>query len=86
MTKFLVSDKNPDGRKLEEILRVIRKDILYRCKKIIDDPAPEAERVIANNMEILNLITQAIAKAENSTEILTKAFGPHGKTPRIGSK
>jgi len=86
VTKFLVSDKNPKGRKLEDVLKVIRKDILIRCKKVIDDPKPEAEQVIANNMEILNLLTQAIARAEDSTDILTKAFGPQGKKPRIGSK
>ena len=84
MTKFLVSDENPEGFKLEEILRAVRKDILIRCQKIIDDPKTEAEQVISNNMQILNLLTEAIHRAEDSTAILTKSFGPHGDKPRIG--
>lgn len=84
MTKFLVSDENPEGFKLEEILRAVRKDILLRCQKIIDDPKAEAEQVISNNMEILNLLTEAIHRAEDSTAVLTKSFGPPGDSPRIG--
>ena len=85
MTEFLASDAKPEGHKLEDILRAIRKDILYRCGKIVDDTRPEAEQVVANNMQILNLLTEAIHLAEDSTQVLTKAFGPSGDSPRIGS-
>jgi len=85
-SKFLVSDENPEGYMLEDILLVIRKDLVIRCDLIIDDVRPEAEQVISNNMEILNLLTKAIHLAQNSTEILNSAFGPHGNEPRIGTE
>ncbi len=89
MTHFLVSDKNPKGFKLEEVLATIRKDILYRANKIVDDARPEARTVLDNNMRILQLVTEAIHIAESSTRLLDKAFGPsqslYGGGPRIGA-
>ncbi len=79
MTHFLVSDTNPDGSRLEDILRVIRNDILIRCTKISDDIRPEAQSVLSNNVKILDLVSQSIALAENSTQMLDKAFGPGDK-------
>ena len=61
MTRFLVLDDNPEGAKLEDILRAIRKDILARCAKIVDDTRPEAQHVLDNNMRILNIFSDAIA-------------------------
>lgn len=88
MTRYLVSEENPTGLKLEEILRVIRDDIFKRCTKISPDHRPEAQMVLANNVRILELLTDAIARAEDSTRILDKAFGPsassQGGPPRIG--
>lgn len=88
MTHYLVTEKNPAGKKLEEVLSMVRKDILERCTLITDDPRPEARAVLANNMRILNLLTDAIMLAEDSTNILDKAFGPsqaaQGGPPRIG--
>ena len=88
MTHFLVSDSNPDGSKLEDILRVIRGDILNRCTKISDDKRLEAQHVLNNNVKILELISQCIVLAEDSTNVLDKAFGPSGKggPPRIGEE
>ena len=88
MTHFLVSDTNPDGSKLEDILRVIRNDILIRCTKISDDTRPEAQQVLHNNVKILDLITDAISLADSSTQVLDKAFGAGGKggPPRIGTE
>lgn len=89
MTRFLVSDENPAGHKLEELLVALRRDILMRCEKIIEDPRPEAKQVVANNLKILNLLTEAIDLAEDSSQLLDKAFGPSkagaGGPPRIGS-
>ena len=86
MTHFLVSDTNPDGSKLEEILRIIRNDILIRCTKISKDERPEAQQVLQNNIKILDYISQSIALAEDSTHILDKAFSPGSEdgSPRIG--
>ena len=86
MTHFLITDDNPEGSKLEEILGKIRADILYRCGKIVDDENPIAGEVMANNMKILSLLTEGIALAKSSTKALDKAFGPSGGTPRIGEK
>ena len=88
MTHFLVSEANPEGYKLEDILAALRKDILTRCTKIVDDQRPEAMHVLDNNMQILVLLTQARALAEDSSHTLEKAFGPsttaRGGEPRIG--
>lgn len=89
MTHFLVTEDNPAGKRLEEILGLIRGDIIQRCTLILDDIRPEAKVVLANNMKVLGLITEAIEVAEDSTKILDKAFGPSqaakGGPPRIGS-
>lgn len=88
MTHFLVSDDNPDGYKLEDILRVIRQDILKRALKIAEDPRLEAQHVLNNNVRILGYLSDAMNLAEDSTRILDKAFGPStssaGGLPRIG--
>ena len=85
MTHFLVTDDNPSGYKLEDILKIIRKDIFLRTTKIMEDERPEAQNVMDNNVKILGLLSQAIATAEDSTVMLQKSFGPSrdGK-PRIG--
>lgn len=87
MTHFLSSDKNPQGYKLEEVLKRVRKDILYRATKIMDDEKPEAQHVLGNNMEILNLLTKAISLAEESTQVLNRSFGTSKPgAPRIGKE
>ncbi len=90
MTRFLVSDNNPGGYKLEDILGVLRADIMTRCLKISSDERPEARHVLANNMRVLNHITDAILLAEDSTRVLDKAFGRStaftGGAPRIGTE
>ncbi len=87
MTHFLVSDTNLDGSKLEDILRVIRNDILIRCTKIGNDTRTEAQHVLNNNVKILDLISQAISLADDSSQVLKKSFGPgvKGGPPRIGT-
>ena len=85
MTQFLKTDENPNGYRLEDILAVIRKDIVKRANKIIDDERIEARQVLENNIKILNLISECIAIAESSSRILDKSFGPHQEgQPRIG--
>lgn len=86
MTHFLISEENPDGHKLEDILNTLRKDILFRSTKIMDDTRPEAKQVMENNVAILALLTEAMTLAEESTALLNKAFGPSNSKnkPRIG--
>ncbi len=89
MTHFLVSEENPAGHKLEDLLGEIRTDILRRCLKIANDHRPEAMKVLANNVTILEHLTEAIRLATDSTHILDRAFGPSqaekGGPPRIGT-
>lgn len=89
MTRFLRSDKHPEGYKLEELLIHLRADMLHRCDVISGDHRTEAMHVMANNLKILNHITESIALAMDSTRVLDKAFGPsqaaHGGPPRIGN-
>jgi hypothetical protein len=88
MTHFLVSEENPSGRKLEDILLELRADILTRCTKISADHRSEALEVMNNNMAILQNLSEAIELAHDSTNLLDKAFGPSqaamGGPPRIG--
>ncbi|MBO6824802.1 MAG: hypothetical protein JJ879_01265 [Sneathiella sp.] len=88
MTHFLVTEEHPEGQRLEDVLQKVRADILHRCTKITEDIRPEAQQVLENNMRVLNLLTDAINLAQDSTRILDKAFGPSqaakGGPPRIG--
>ncbi|NQV58032.1 MAG: histidine kinase [Alphaproteobacteria bacterium] len=86
MTHFLVTDENPDGHRLEEILAMVRGDLIKRALLIIDDDRSEARKVLTNNVQIMAMLGECIALAEENTNILDKAFGPSraGK-PRIGS-
>ena len=86
MTHFLITEENPTGHRLEDILLMIRKDMLTRAVKLSDDRRLEALHVMRNNMKILDLISEAIALAEDSSRVLDKAFGPSAKggPPRIG--
>ena len=86
MTKLLISSKNQEGYCLEDVLRVIRTDILERCLPMSEDSRQEAQHVVANNMRILTLISEAIEIAEESTEVLSRVYGgtqaAKGKPPK----
>ena len=88
MTRFLVTPENPTGWRLEDILDEIQKDIIRRCGKILDDPSPVAGSVRYNNIKILDLLTECIKAAEESTRLLN-TLGPSqaaaGGKPRIGT-
>lgn len=88
MTRFLASEANPEGFRLEDILSALRADVIKRCERITDDHRPEAHHVLENNIRILTLLTEAISLAENSSKVLDRSFGPshaaEGGDPRIG--
>jgi hypothetical protein len=88
VTHFLLSDKRPEGHKLEDLLMQLRADILHRCEIIAADTRPEALAVMTNNMKILGHLSESIALALDSTRVLDRAFGPsqaaQGGPPRIG--
>ncbi len=84
-TTFLVTEENPEGWKIEEILTVIQNDMFRRTQKIVGDNRPEARAVLNNNIEILGLLSKCIDRATESTQILDRSFGPHTEgQPRIG--
>ncbi len=85
MPQFLITEENPDGFKLEEILAVIRKDIILRATKILDDEREQALQVLENNIKILGLLSECINIATESSRLLDRSFGPHKDgEPRIG--
>jgi len=88
VTRFLSTDDKPDGWRLEDILSEIQNDIVRRSSKIVEDSRPQARAVLNNNFQILNLLTEAIALATDSTRTLN-SLGPskasEGGPPRVGS-
>lgn len=85
MTHFLITEENPEGSKLEDVLRMVRADIVRRQVKIIDDESAVAQKVIKNNVLILNMLTDCISLADDSTKSLDTAYGKSGASPRIGT-
>ncbi|MEQ8247943.1 MAG: histidine kinase [Alphaproteobacteria bacterium] len=87
MTHFLATDEKPDGYKLEDILTLIRSDLIKRATKIVDDNRPEARHVLDNNIRILSLLSDAIELASDSTKTLERSFGASTSgQPRIGKR
>jgi 16S rRNA C967 or C1407 C5-methylase (RsmB/RsmF family) len=88
VTHFLRSAKKPDGHTLEELLMQLRADMFHRCEVIAADTRPEALQVMANNVKILGLLSEAITLSLDSTRILDRSLGPsqaaQGGPPRIG--
>ncbi|NQV80770.1 MAG: histidine kinase [Alphaproteobacteria bacterium] len=86
MTHFLATEEKPTGYKLEDILALIRSDLIKRATKIVDDARPEARHVLDNNIRILSLLTEAIELAADSTKTLERSFGASTDgQPRIGT-
>lgn len=85
-TTFLRTTENPNGWTIEDLLTVVQNDMIIRCQKIVGDARPEARAVFNNNVEILSMLTKCIERAQESTHILNRAFGPHKDgEPRIGT-
>ena len=72
MPKYLVSPENPGGKRTEEILSAIRAEIMVRMADYASDPRPEARAVMENNLEIAQLLTDAIHLAEANTNKLAE--------------
>ena len=73
VTRYLISKENPEGHKPEDLLRALRKDILTRCTKIVDDQRAEANHVLDNTMKILNLLSDACKAMGSFPYTLIKA-------------
>ena len=72
MSKHLVSADNPDGQRSEDLLAEIRAEVLVRMASYGEDPRPEAKTVLENNLEIAQLLTDAIHLAETNTKTLAE--------------
>jgi hypothetical protein len=76
MTKYLVSAENPSGSRTEDILGEIRADLIERMVPYRTDPRRELKTLLANNVRILVLLSEAIELAEENTRVL-KSDPPH---------
>ena len=86
MTHFLATKENPSGYRLEDLLSAVRRDLIMRTTKIVDDDRTQARQVLENDIRILGLLSECVRVAEESSQILQHAFGPHKDgEPRIGS-
>ena len=85
MTHLLVTDDKPDGHTLEGILAMVRGDMIKRAAIIVDDDRYDTRKVLADNVQIMPMLTECIALAEENAAVLTKVFGLSRKgEPRIG--
>ncbi len=84
-TTFLVTAENPKGWTIEALLAEVQNDMVRRCSKLLGDQLPEARAVLNNNIEILAMLTQCIAKAQDSTRILNRLGRHVDGRPRIGA-
>lgn len=73
MTKILVSDSNPTGMRMEDILSRLRIDLLARMVEYSGDPRRETHTILDHDVQILGLLSQAIRLAEENTRILDGA-------------
>lgn len=84
---ILMSKDNPNGYKLEDLLRQLRDELEQKTNRIANDPSPEAERVRRNNGKISLLLREAEHTQRESMGTLDAIGidqGPTGK-PRIGA-
>jgi hypothetical protein len=76
MEPYLVTETIPKAHRLDDILIILREDLLKRSRTLADSQLPEAKQVMKNNMKILDLLTQALVVAQNSNRLLNRSFGP----------
>lgn len=84
--KILMGADNPDGAKLEDLLRQLIEEIDAKTEKIVGDDRYEARLVRANNGKITKFLYVCLSAQIMNMEILNDLApneGPLGK-PRIG--
>jgi hypothetical protein len=83
---ILMGTENPEGYKLEELLSQVKKEVSEKINKVINDPSPQAQLVVKNNLAIIEHLGAAEALQRSSFIVLDAMKpneGPFG-TPRIG--
>jgi hypothetical protein len=84
----LMSSDNHNGWKLEELLAQLKLEVTQKTNKIINDPSPQAQLVVRNNLSIITHLAEAEALQRTSYAVLDamrENQGPGGK-PRIGNR
>lgn len=76
MNPYLVTDTIPKAHRLDDILIVLREDLVRRSVALADNHLPEAKHVMGNNMKVLELLTKAIELTQDSNKLLNRSFGP----------
>ncbi|MEC0282316.1 hypothetical protein [Terribacillus saccharophilus] len=79
----LMGSENYNGWKLEELLAQLKHEVSH---KIIEDPSPQAQTVVRNNLSIIEHLGAAEALQRSSGivfDALRANEGPTGN-PRIG--
>ncbi|MBM7605995.1 hypothetical protein JOC75_004023 [Metabacillus crassostreae] len=72
--QVLMSADNHNGGKLEELLAQIKLKVSHKINKIINDPSPQAQLVVRNNLTIVEHLgaTEAL---QRSSYPPVKGFG-----------
>lgn len=86
MNKVLMSVDNPNGFKLEELLKQLQIEVEEKTARVANDTSELAEAVKSNNREIVQLLSNAEDLQRQSFELMAAKSpdtGPSG-TPRIG--
>lgn len=72
MTRLLISDSNPKGIRTEEACRTLIADILARIGDLPNDTSPQAQKVLKNNIMIMDLLSEAAELAEINSNTLAE--------------
>ncbi|OCA84494.1 hypothetical protein A8F94_17525 [Bacillus sp. FJAT-27225] len=83
---ILMSSENHNGWKIEDLLEQVIVEVSHKINKIINDPSPQAQLVVRNNLAIIEHLGAAEALQRSSYVVLDAMKpneGPAGK-PRIG--
>jgi hypothetical protein len=86
MIKVLMSVDNPQGFKLEELLKQLQIEVEEKTARVANDTSELAESVKCNNRQIVLLLSNAERLQRASFKLMAAKYpdtGPSG-TPRIG--
>ncbi|MCS6232696.1 hypothetical protein G3488_17780 [Shewanella baltica] len=86
MNKILMSVANPNGFKLELLLKQLQEEVAEKTARVADDKSELAEKVKSNNLQIIKLLSEAEALQVESLKLMAAKApdtGPLG-SPRIG--
>jgi hypothetical protein len=86
MKNVLMSANNPNGFKLEELLKQLQVEVVEKTARVANDTSELAEQVKGNNRKIIQLLSEAERLQRESFALMAAKApdcGPLG-SPRIG--